>query len=95
MSKKAALTSGPLTEVKNGVMEALKNDEGAIPNESLRIESRARRKAVAQLTSAVRQTRPPVEPFICERCTYRGRTPAAMYDHAILTGHLTFTKANG
>lgn len=81
-----------LTEVKYGVMESLKDEAGAIPNEPLKKLRRTRRIVRSGVWMKVVQTRPPVYPFTCDSCDYRGTTPSDMYSHTNQTNHRSYTK---
>lgn len=86
--------SGPLTNTKDGIITALKNDEGAIPGGALAAPAKAKHKQTPmfeRLSGHVVQSRPPVQGFACENCGYNSYGWRDMTAHVEDTGHLRYT----
>lgn len=91
---KKATKSGPLTNTKDGIISALKNDDGAIPNEALAAPAKGKQKhspLLEKLSGRVVQSRPPVQGFHCDTCGFDSWGWQDMTKHVDETGHLNYT----
>jgi hypothetical protein len=81
-------------EGAHAVLDGLLRPSGALDAGEQRERPRASVRRLEDRNGAVVVTRPPVGVFICDEstCTHReGSGLAALYEHAALYGHTTFT----
>lgn len=86
--------SAPLTNTKDGIITALKNEAGAIPNEALNQQAKSKHRRLPvfeKLSGHVLQSRPPVHEFACDDCGFDSYGWRDMTQHVEKTGHLNYT----